>query len=63
MKLKLIKILAWTGLLGLFAAGAGGCANRIGVVGIVSSPSAVQDQTMPRVPRGMPSVNESDKAD
>lgn len=63
MKRNLIKILAWTGLLGLFAAGAGGCVNRIGVVGIVSNPSAVQDQTMPRVPPGMPPVDESDKAD
>lgn len=63
MKLKLIKILAWTGLLGLFAAGVSGCAGRTGVVGIVSKPAAVQDQTMPRVPRGMPAVDESDKAD
>lgn len=38
MKLKLVKILAWTGLLGLFAAGGGGCIAPH-PVGITAAPS------------------------
>lgn len=42
MKLKLIKLLAWTGLLGLFAAGTSACAFKSETVGKFAPDSAVQ---------------------
>lgn len=41
MKLKLIKLLAWTGLLGLFAAGTSSCAFKSETVGKFEPDSAV----------------------